>query len=100
FDVPFQRVAPNGFGGAARNWVVLEDGTLRGFTATSALAVDAKGHVLPAKRPFRTVLGAGAFALAEDVASQLWQTKDHGEHWAEVARPPFDPEGPFVPAGA
>lgn len=99
FDALWGEVAPQGLGRAARNLVVREDGTLRGFTATSELSVDAKGHVAKPTRTFINVVNAGALALAEDDAARLWQTKDYGEHWVEVARPPFERQRPPVAAG-
>jgi photosystem II stability/assembly factor-like uncharacterized protein len=98
FDVPIDGVAPRGFGqNPQSSFVVLENGTLRGFTRTSALFVDAHGHVATPARTFKDVASAGAFALAQDEAGRLWQTTDYGEHWVEVARPPFEPQLPAVP---
>jgi hypothetical protein len=94
FDLPLDRAAPGGFARPIRNFVVLEDGTLRGFTNTSAFSVDATGHVSTSVRTFKRVRNAGAFALAEADDSRLWQTTDYGERWVEVARPPFEPELP------
>ncbi|HEV8549991.1 MAG TPA: hypothetical protein VGQ57_13200, partial [Polyangiaceae bacterium] len=94
FDVPFEQVAPRSFGNGMRDLVVLENGTLRGFTTTSGLSVDAKGHVTTPTRTFKQLHGAGPFALAADEASRLWQTTDYGDHWLEVARPPFEAELP------
>ena len=74
---------------------VLADGTVRGFTSTGSLSVDAKGHVTLGSRTFASIVSAGAHALARDDAEHLWQTNDYGATWREVARPPFDasPEG-------
>jgi hypothetical protein len=95
FDAPLERVAPRGFARfPEHSFVVLEDGTLRGFTGTSGLSVDAKGHVSPPRRTFDRVQSAGTFALAQDEAGRLWQTTDYGDHWVEVARPPFEPQLP------
>jgi photosystem II stability/assembly factor-like uncharacterized protein len=99
FDAPLEHVAPQGFTRTPeRSFVVLDNGTLRGFTRTSGLSVDAKGHVSPSTQTFKNVESAGASALAQDEADRLWQTTDYGEHWAEVAPPPFEPQLPPVPA--
>jgi hypothetical protein len=99
FDAPLDRVAPHGFGrDLTRNFLVLENGELRGFTSTSGLAVDAKGHVSLPARNFKNVVNAGAFALAESDDLRLWQTTDYGEHWVEIARPPFEPQMPPPPS--
>ncbi|HEX5101856.1 MAG TPA: hypothetical protein VFV94_20240 [Polyangiaceae bacterium] len=98
FDAPTERIAPADFNrDATRTFVVREDGTLRGFTATSALSVDAKGHVAVPAKTFKSLASSGAFALADDGNSRLWQTKDYGDHWVEVARPPFESEHPPQP---
>ena len=77
---------------------VLADGSVRGFSTTGSIAVDAQGQVTLGAREFVVVVGAGAHALARDVDEHLWQTSDYGAHWAEIARPPFDsaPEGVSV----
>lgn len=99
FDATFDRVAPRGFAQDPRGFVVSKDGTLHGFTNTAALSVNAQGHVSPT-RAFKNVASAAAFALAQDDADRLWQTKDYGEHWVEVARPPFEPQIPSAPPGS
>ncbi|HEX2672297.1 MAG TPA: hypothetical protein VHM25_15560, partial [Polyangiaceae bacterium] len=83
------------FGRPGSSLSVLADGSVRGYTATGTVVVDAQGHMTPGAREFVAVAGAGAHALARDQQEHLWQTNDSGDNWREIAPPPFDslPEG-------
>jgi hypothetical protein len=92
FDAPIQDISLGGSGWvSAHRWIVLRDGTLRGFSGSRAVSVDARGHVAPATRVFKSVAaGDPAHALGRDESARLWQTTDYGAHWSEIARPPFE----------
>ncbi|HET7546011.1 MAG TPA: hypothetical protein VFK05_39350 [Polyangiaceae bacterium] len=74
---------------------LLDDGSLRGFTAKRSIAVDPRGHVTLGEQTFASISSAGTHALARDNAERLWQTSDSGAHWLEVASPAAEdaPEG-------
>ena len=96
WDTTLDRVTPNDrTQRPGSSLAVLADGTVRGFTTTRTVRVDAKGHASPGGRTFASISSAGAHALARDDAEHLWQTSDYGAHWVEIAPPPFDsePEG-------
>jgi len=77
------------------SFTLLADGTVRGYTATGTITVDAKGHLTVGERKFATISNAGRHALARADDERLWQTDDFGAHWLEIVRPPFDaaPQG-------
>jgi hypothetical protein len=92
FDATLERgITPWSHGTSPQpRYTVLADGTLCGFSPTSAIAADAQGHVRTDQREFAQVSSAGANALAREHDGRLWQTTDYGEHWVEVTRPPFE----------
>ncbi len=79
-----------GLSTASAEWVVRRDGSIRGFTQTGTVSIDAKGHVVAGPRLFADVASAGDHALARDAKGALWQTADGGASWVEVATPPVD----------
>jgi hypothetical protein len=91
WDASIDQVMPDRAAGSlGSSFRLFTDGTLRGFTATGVISVDAKGHVSRSPRTFASISSAGARALARDGADRLWQTSDYGAHWVEIAPPPFD----------
>jgi hypothetical protein len=87
-STPAQLKLPRLESGWRGSWRVDRDGTLRGFTSTAAITVDAHGHVSASTRSFDSVASARDHALARDSDDRLWQTTDYGAHWSEVAPPP------------
>jgi hypothetical protein len=80
-------------------WIVTRDGTLRGFTAASSIAVDARGHESVGPRVMDYVAAIGSRALARDPHYGLWQSPDYGESWKQVEPPPYDPRRSLRPIG-
>src|SRR6185369_13758443 len=87
---PWQVTPSAGSGRPESSLSVLADGSVRGYTTTGTVVVDAQGHVTRGAREFVATAGAGAHALARDQNEHLWQTNDSGANWREIARPPFD----------
>ncbi|HWA78395.1 MAG TPA: hypothetical protein VG937_38935 [Polyangiaceae bacterium] len=77
------------------SWVVLRDGTLRGFAAAHSLAITPQGNVRIDPHAFDDLARRSGRALGRDHERRLYQTQDFGETWREVAAPPYDERGGF-----
>jgi hypothetical protein len=69
-------------------WLMMGDGTLRGFTAKGSVAADHLGRVVGRLRAFQDLSVAGARALARDHDGRWLQSTDYGATWVQIAGPP------------
>jgi hypothetical protein len=72
------------------SWVVLHDGTLRGFAFAHSLAVTPQGNVHVDPRTFDGLARRAGRAVGRDHEGRLYQSQDFGETWLQVQPPPYD----------
>ena len=70
------------------NWIALADGSVRGWSANSAVAITSDGRLEPSVYLFRQLSGVGARALAIDLGQRVFQSVDWGRSWVETLGPP------------
>jgi hypothetical protein len=80
------------------SFVVLRDGTLRGFARERSFSVTPQGKVVLGARVFEDLARRAGRALGREHGHQLWQSIDFGETWFPIAGPPYDEPGPFTAA--
>jgi hypothetical protein len=72
------------------SWVVLKNGTLRGFSRAHSLAITPEGRVQIDPRTFEGLARRAGYAVGRDRERRLYHTTNFGETWLQVAAPPYD----------
>lgn len=65
-----------------------DDGRLVGYLGSSSFTLTRDGQFERSPQRFNSLQASGALALATDSDYRLWQSRDFGRRWHEVARPP------------
>jgi hypothetical protein len=79
------------------DWIAFQDGSVRGWRRSSALAIAADGRLEPSVYEFSRLSGAGAHALALDGRQRVFQSSDWGRTWVETLAPPSSASGSKSP---
>jgi hypothetical protein len=81
------------------DWIALHDGSVRGWLASSGVAIARDGRLDPSVYEFKTVVAAGAHALAFDKGRHAFQSSDWGHTWVETLAPPGSASGSVSMSG-
>ena len=74
------------------------DGEIEGYADGTPLHLTANGKLEASPQTFANFRSIGAYAIALDAKGGLWQSRDYGRNWLNVALPPGQQRAPQISA--